>query len=425
MRGSSFSSKIAFRYLFSKRSEAFISILTFISTIGLAIGVAVLVVVMSIMNGFEYELKSKLLGTNAHVTVRTIGGNLFRWKDLISGIEGVEGVKSVSPYTYNQGLLQFEKRSSGVLVRGIQEDSAAGEQLIKKVTSASPVNSIFEVAKTNSDSSENLSKPLLPGVVIGAELARNLILKVGDTVTLLSPQVQSSPFGLMPRFRRFIVTGIYESGLVEYENALVYVDITVAQKFFRKGESISGLEIRVNDLDKAPLVSESITSNALREHGQAYAQPWTETHKSLWEALRLERSAYFAVLVLLVVMASFSIVSTLVMLVLEKRKDIAVLRTLGATRREVSRIFTFSGMLIGFIGTALGLLLGLAINMALMKYGFPLPEKIFPVATLPIKMDPVAFGTTGLLALLICYLATLYPAYRAGSLRPSELLRFE
>ncbi|MCB0329991.1 MAG: ABC transporter permease [Bdellovibrionales bacterium] len=411
--------KVALRYLRTKRSEAFISILTFISTVALAIGVAVLVVVMSIMNGFEYELKNKLLGANAHVTVRAISGPLFGWERAKEITQSVGGVASVSPFTYHQGLFQVERKSNGVLVRGIREKDAAGEEVRGNLVDGEGRTRGLFVS-----SSEDPDSPL-PGIVVGKELADSFLLNEGDIITILSPQVQSSPFGLMPRFRRFQISGIYSTGLVEYENSLVYVDLGVAQNFFRMNDSVQGLEVRLQNVDAAPEIADQIAEQLRQELTGLYTQPWTETHKNLWEALRLERSAYFTVLLLLIVMASFSIVSTLVMLVLEKRKDIAVLRTLGATQREVGAIFRMTGMTIGVVGTISGLLLGLVLNLALETYGFPLPEKIFPVSTLPIRMDGTAFALTGVCALAICFLATIYPVRRASHLRPSELLRYE
>ncbi|MCI5065984.1 ABC transporter permease [bacterium] len=419
--------RVAHRYLSTKRSEAFISILTLISTVALAIGVAVLVVVMSIMNGFEHELKEKLLGANAHVTVRGFTGPVQRWERALQLVADVPHVDSVSPYTYHQGLLQKEKRSTGVLIRGIRAHDASGAELLRTLGDQRDEALLFRMARseTNSEAVVSPGEVELPGIVIGQELAENLRVREGAVITLLSPQVQSSPFGLMPRFRRFLVTGIYRSGLVEYESSLVYVDLRIAQSFFRLGDAVQGLEVRLDEVDLAPSVAEEIRAALAKEISGLLSQPWTEIHKNLWEALRLERSAYFTVLLLLVVMASFSIVSTLVMLVLEKRKDIAVLRTLGATQREVGAIFRITGMTIGCIGTGAGLVLGVGLCFGLEVYGFPLPEKIFPVATLPIRMEWEAFVVTGVCALLICFLATLYPVRRASSLRPNELLRYE
>jgi lipoprotein-releasing system permease protein len=375
------------------------------------------------MNGFEYELKNKLLGANAHITVRPVTGILSRWQEIRNAVAEVPGVQSVAPFTYHQALLQLDKRSSGVLIRGIQESDSSGAELRSKLLSRSHGTEKTKLFGHYDEHAENAQA--LPGLIIGRELAESYGVGVGDTVTVLSPQVQSSPFGLMPRFRRFQITGIYASGLVEYESTLVYADLTVVQRFFRMGSAIQGLEVRLFDLDSAPEIAPLISQAISGQYSGLYVQPWTETHKNLWEALRLERAAYFTVLLLLVVMASFSIVSTLVMLVLEKRKDIAVLRTLGATHREVGAIFRISGMTIGLIGTSGGLILGYLLSKGLERFGFPLPEKIFPVATLPIRMNMEAFIITGISALIICYLATLYPVWRASHLKPNELLRYE
>ena len=419
MKGKSFSSKIAYRYLTSKRSEAFISILTVISTGALAIGVAVLIIVMSIMNGFEHELKSKLLGTNAHISVKSINGRISDWGELGKSISVIDGIESSSPYIYQQALLQINKQSSGVLLRGILPNSSAGEELNSKLISDAKLATELFLSK----SSENNS---LPGIVIGRELAKRLHLVVGDTITILSPQVQSSPLGIMPRFRRFSISGIYSSGLVEYESSLVYVSLDIAQQFFRMNDAISGFEVRIADANDAPKFTEKITDLlASTNLSGVFAESWTETNKGLWEALRLERAVYYIVLLLLIVMASFSIVSTLVMLVLEKRKDIAVFRTLGATSAEVGRIFRSCGLIIGIIGTVIGVFLGLLGNFALKKYGFPLPENVFPVSTVPVKIDYFSCLVTACIAILICYLATIYPAKRASNLRPTDLLRYE
>ncbi|MGA1191391.1 MAG: FtsX-like permease family protein [Bdellovibrionota bacterium] len=418
-----FVQKVAVRYLRTRRAEAFISILTLISTIALAIGVSVLIVVMSIMNGFEYELKNKLLGANAHITVRPVTGMLSGWQEIRAAIAKVSGVQSVAPFTYHQALLQLDKRSSGVLIRGIQESDSSGAELQSKLVARQHGTKTTKLFGDYDEQAEG--GEALPGLIIGRELAESYGVTVGDTVTVLSPQVQSSPFGLMPRFRRFQITGIYSSGLVEYESTLVYADLAVVQRFFRLGSAIQGFEIRLVDLDVAPEIAPVISQTLSSQYSGLYVQPWTETHKNLWEALRLERSAYFTVLLLLVVMASFSIVSTLVMLVLEKRKDIAVLRTLGATRKEVGAIFRISGMTIGLIGTTGGLILGYLLSIGLERFGVPLPEKIFPVATLPIRMNIEAFIITGISALVICYIATIYPVWRASHLKPSELLRYE
>jgi len=248
MSALTFPKKIALRYLYSRRSEAAISILTVIAILGVAIGVIVLNVVMSVMTGFETELKDKILGADSHVTVRSFGGKISNWNDVKKKIETVPGVESASAFTYHQALIQVGDRASGLLIRGIEEKSGSAEQLKKYVKD----KEILSRLKSSPDS------PDLPGIIIGRELARQMSLVSGTPISLLSPQVGSSPFGLLPHFKRFSVLGTYQSGLVEYEQGLAYVDLEEAQRFFRMDDAVSGFEVRVNDIDQAPVVAKRI-----------------------------------------------------------------------------------------------------------------------------------------------------------------------
>lgn len=418
--------RIALRYLRSKRSEAFITILSYASILGVALGVMVLVIVLAIMSGFEHELRERLLGTNSHITVRSLSGPIRKWQDIEKRLAEVSEVISVSPYTYHQALIQFQDRSSGILIRGIQvadEEKNIGRFAVNPAAfSALEKDIAVEVVDPESGSPR---EALLPGLLVGEELVRTLGLVPDSTVSVFSPSVRPSPFGLMPRFRRFVVVGSYRSGLVEYENAIAYTALENAQKFFGLGDAISGFEVRVENPDRAPQVSERLMSTLKELDSHLYAQDWTEANRSLWEALQLEKTAYFFVLLLLVVLASVSIVSTLIMLVLEKRRDIAILKTLGVSSRQIGRIFRLQGMVIGGSGTVLGLLFGFSGCVLLQRYGFPLPEGIFPVSELPIRIDIGNFAVVGCSAFVICFLATIHPSRRAASLRPAELLRYE
>ena len=270
----------------------------------------------------------------------------------------------------------------------------------------------------------------MSGVVVGRELARNLSLFRGETLSLLSPQVASSPFGLVPRFKRFAVTGIYRSGMAGYEESLAYVSLENAQKFFRTGDAVTGFDVQVHDVENAPQIASKIRDflnngeSGLRGGG-FYAEDWKNRNSELWEALKLEETVYFIVLLLLIVLASFTIISALIMIVIEKRKDIAVMRTLGATTSSVANIFRFQGAIIGALGTILGTIGGYGLAVALDKYGFQLPENVFPTTTVPVQMNFVNFLIVGLAAFLICCLSTIYPAWRASKLAPSEVLRYE
>jgi len=397
----------------------------------------VLNMAMAIMTGFQTELKSRIVGANSHILIRSLDGRLENWHPIFDRIRAVKGVTSVSAFTQHQALIRSEKpfggeRSVGLLIRGIEPKSSAADQVASYLKLAPgdslPLFDPPSLIVQRPDGSEDEAK--LPGLVIGRELQRTLGVLVGSPVSILSPQVSSSPFGLMPRFKRFIVAGVYQSGLIEFESGLAYASLSDAQQFFGMGDTISGLEVRVSNIDKAPEVTSQIMA-ALKGADSGtlgrglFAQDWTETNRPLWEALKFERRVYFIVLLLIIVMASFSIVTTLIMLVLEKRKDVAILRTMGATARSIGTIFFLQGAIIGALGTLLGLLLGVLGCWGLKWYGFPLDEQIFQMSTVPVYIEPINFIVVGVAAFFICCVATLYPARRASQLHPSEVLRYD
>lgn len=421
-----FSRFVALRYLWSKRSEAFISIITVISILGVAIGVMVLNIVMAVMTGFETTLREKIVGTDSHIVVHQFNGRIPEWQDAVAKISSVAGVKSVSPFTYNQVLLKSDVRSTGILVRGISEGSASANQVESYMKGKQDLSLLFNppsVPVTDADGNETEAN--LPGLVIGRELAVNMALHVGETVSVLSPQVASSPFGLMPKFRRFVISGTYNSGLIEYESSVAYMDLKESQRFFNLGNSVTGLEIRVVDVNAAPEISKRILEVLGGTSSGFTASDWTVTNKALWDAIRLEKRVYFIVLLLIIVMASFSIITTLIMLVLEKRKDIAVMKTIGADTRSIGRIFSFQGAAIGAIGTTLGLVLGLGGCFALKEYGFPIDQRVFQMSELPVRIEWQNFVMTGTASFLICLFATIYPSRRASRLEPTDILRYE
>jgi len=422
-----FSKKIALRYLWSKRAEAFISIISIISVIGVAIGVMVLNIVMAVMTGFEHELREKIVGTDSHIVVNNrFGGRIDGWRDASAAISQVQGVKSVSAFTYNQVLIRSDSRSSGLLVRGIVKDSASAQQVQTYLSSNESLDPLFKpptVTVLNASGDEQ--EATIPGILIGKSLARSLGVFVGTPVSILSPQVTSTPFGLVPSFRRFVVVGTYSSGLVEYESGVAYIALDEAQRFFGLQDGVSGLEVRVSDINKAPETAKLILDKLGGATAGFAVRDWTETNRPLWEAIQLEKRVYFIVLLLIIVMASFSIVTTLIMIVLEKRKDIAIMKTMGASTASVSWIFRIQGAVIGGLGTIIGLVLGFVGCVALKKFGFPIDERIFQMSTLPIHIDPVNFVLVGIAAFAICFFATMYPARRAAQLEPSDVLRYD
>jgi len=421
-----FSRKVAFRYLFSKRSEAFISIITFISVAGVAIGVMVLTIAMAIMNGFENVMREAIIGTSSHVVVRSLNGRIDNWQEIAERIKTVDGVEHVSAYSLSQAILRSDAASTGLLIRGLEEGSESARQLEEIMPAGQSIQSLYKpepLSIRGVDGESDLVQ--LPGIIIGQSVARNLGLFRGSPVSLLSPEVASSPFGLVPKFRRFIVAGTFSSGFVELEGSMAYVGLESAQQFFNLGQSVSGLEVLVDDIYRAPQIARDVIDSLGGLGSGFYAQDWTETNRALWEAIELEKKVYFVVLLLIIVMASFSIITTLIMIVLEKRKDIAIMRTMGASTRSIGNIFRIQGAFIGAMGTLLGMAGGYLGALALRQYGFPLPEGVFPVSTVPVVIEPAMFLLVGAAAFAICCVATIYPAYRASSLNPVESLRFD
>jgi lipoprotein-releasing system permease protein len=418
---------VALRYLWSRRGEAGITIITIISIVGVAIGVVTLNMVMAVMTGFQTELKEKILGADAHITVRHFAGNINDWKKLQPVIARAPGVESVSAYTYQQALIQTKLGASGLIVRGIESRSSAATQLQTYMPQNTSLDGLFtplieEVIDPVTNEPRTVA---MPGIVIGKELAKNLDLHVGSVVTLLTPQTTSTPFGLTPRFKRFRVVAIYASGLIEYESGLAYIAMNEAQSFFRMEEKITAFEVRVHDVDSAPSVAKTIVEELHKNEHGFYTKDWTEVNAAFFEAFKLEKRVYFIVLLLIIVMASFSIVSSLIMIVLEKRKDIAILKVLGTHHRSIGFIFNLQGAVIGAIGVTVGTLAGLLGCFLLDTYGFPIDQRIFQMATLPVKIVPSNFFMVALCSFGICCLATIYPARRASKLHPSEVLRYE
>lgn len=423
----SFSRKIALRYLWSRRSEAFISIITVISVVGVAIGVMVLNIVMAVMTGFETELREKIVGTDSHIVISSRHSSWIEdYKEVAASVQQIPGVRSVSPFTYHQVLIRSEARASGLLLRGIENGSASADQVKSYLGPKQSLDSLFKPPPvTVLMASGEESEASIPGILIGRSLASSLGVFAGTPVSILSPQVTSTPFGLVPQFRRFVVVGSYNSGLVEYENGVAYISLEEAQKFFGMKGGVTGLEVRVNDVNDAPAIAKLILEKLGGVGSNFQVRDWTATNRPLWDAIQLEKRVYFIVLLLIIVMASFSIITTLIMIVIEKRKDIAIMKTLGASTKSVSRIFRIQGAVIGGVGTLLGLVLGYLGCVGLREFGFPIDERIFQMSQLPVEIDLMNFAVVGVAAFFICFFATVYPARRAAQLEPSEVLRYD
>ncbi|WP_136516311.1 lipoprotein-releasing ABC transporter permease subunit [Geomonas edaphica] len=410
---------IGLRYLKAKRKSTFISLITLISVAGVALGVMALIIVLAVMTGFEEDLKDKILGTNAHIVVLNGLGAVQDYPQVVKKLEGMDGVVAATPFIYNQVMLSTGRTVSGVVLRGIEvQTDAKVTNLHKSMVEGSLDSLDSEVGKT-------------PGVVIGKELAKNLGLILGDTVDVISPMGNITPLGMMPKLNRFRITGIFNTGMFEYDSTLAYVSLKEAQQFLGLGDVVTGIQLKVRDVYKTGELAQAID----KELGPPYhARDWMQMNKNILFALKTEKSVMFIILTLIVLVAAFGIASTLFMVVMEKTRDIAILKSMGATSRSIMRIFVFEGVIIGILGTIIGVLGGLlvALNLepivgAIQKVtGFELFSKdIYYLDHFPSQVIPSDVVLISVTAVIISFAATLYPSWAASRMAPAEALRYE
>ena len=416
---------IGLRYLKARRQRS-LSVISLISIAGVAVGVLALIVVMAVMSGFEFDLRSKILGTNAHIWVLRYGERGIEDPGpVLQAVREVPGVTAASPFTYSEVLLTAAGRTAGTVLRGIDLDSALRATDLRRTLKQSSRELNAAMAQEH---------PEMPpdGILLGAYLASTLGVSVGSAVDVLLPLGGDlSPLGVMPRMRRFIVAGIFQVGFAEFDSKLALVGIPTAQQLFRMGQAVSGIEVRVRDIYQAPAIAEQIRA---RLKFPFFTRTWMELNRSFFSALKVERTVMFVILTMIVLVAAFGIVSTLIMLVMQKRREIAVLKSMGATGRGVMLIFIVQGMIIGISGTLLGLLLGLLIahNLDPIVAGVEwlfhfkaFPQEVYLLDKLPSRVlwpDLVAITVT---AFLISFLATILPSRQAAKVDPVVALRYE
>jgi lipoprotein-releasing system permease protein len=407
-----FETFIALRYLFALRRQAFISIISLFAVFGVAIGVGALIVVIGVMNGFSTDLRDKILGVNAHILVTSLRGGIKDYRIMADEAEKVPGVIGVTPFVYSEVMLSTRNGVKGVVLRGI--DPSTSDSVLS--LSKDMISGGIENLGRNSDE---------PGIIIGAELAKRLGLTQGSEVNLLSSSGRTSSAGFAPKVKRFVVAGVFKTGMFEYDSSLGYVTIPAARQLLGfKDDVVSGLEISVDDVYNV----ENISALLREQIGSftVYVRNWQEMNANLFAALELEKTAMFIILAMIVLVGSFSIVTTLVMLVIQKTKDIAVLMSIGADASSIRRIFMLQGTFIGLAGTVLGFLIGVPVSLLLKKYQFiKLPSNVYPVDYLPVRLESIDLIAIGGAAFLLCFLATIYPARRAAALSPSDALRYE
>ena len=417
---------VSLRYLRAKRRERFISLITFFSTLGVLLGVMTLNIVLAVMTGFEEDLRNRILGFNPHVLVSSYSNTITDYKSAVEKAKQVPGVTAATPVVYGQVMVTSRQRVSGVVVRAVEPELASS---VVNVVAHVGVGTLDDLGRerdiTVREEGGESRSVRLSGVVIGEELRKQLEVEVGEPISLVSPlQTTPGPLGMVPKVKRFFVAAAFKSGMVDYDGTLVYMGLADAQKFFAIGDQVTGIEVRVQDPYNAPEVANVLQSQL----GIPYAaRDWTKINSNIFVALKLEKFVYSLVILLIVLVAAFNIIATLIMVVMEKRKDIAVLKSIGATSKSISRIFIFKGFVIGAIGALLGTLFGYGVCW-MMQEGYirvPLPPDVFYVNTVPIKIYSENFLIVGAAALLICLLATIYPARQAAKLSPVEVIRYE
>jgi lipoprotein-releasing system permease protein len=424
----SFEFFISLRYLRAKRKQIFVSIITFISIAGIFLGVAALIIVLAVMNGFETDLRNKILGINSHVVLMQYTGAMKDYQKVMNEVEKVEGVVASTPFIFSQAMLKNEGRTSGVILRGMSVDSAFKVINLGKMHEG---NIAYLSEKERSTLELGKDKSMLPGIVIGKELAKNIGLLLFDPVNIISPMGISTPMGMVHKMKKFVVVGIFDSGFYEYDSTLAYVSLRDCQDFLNLGEQVTGIEIKVNDIYKANIIAKSIE----RKLGFPFwARNWMEMNKNLFSALKLEKRVMFIILSLIVLVAAFNIICTLIMIVMEKNKDIAILKSMGATSASIMKIFVYQGVIIGAIGTLMGCIGGLAVALNLEKlsvsienlFGFKiLPGDVYYLSQLPSQVNYSDVVIIIIGTMLICFLSTIYPSRRASKLDPAEALRYD
>ncbi|WP_373235714.1 lipoprotein-releasing ABC transporter permease subunit [Cohaesibacter celericrescens] len=406
---------MAFRYLRSRRREAFISIISWLSFFGIMLGVATLIIVMAVMNGFRTELLDKILGINGHLVVQPQDTDLTDYDAITKRVEGVDGVTFVVPFVEGQILASGAGGSSGALVRGLTEES------LKKLKAVS--SKVLQGTFSDFDASE--------GVALGSRLARTLGVVVGDKVKLISPNGAVTPMGVAPRIKAYPVKAVFEIGMSEYDSTFIFMPLEYAQAYFNQEGKVSAIEVYVEDPDEVGVLRAPV-EEAVNQ--QVFITDWRFRNVTFFSALEVERNLMFIILTLIILVAALNIISGLIMLVKDKGNDIAILRTMGATRASIMRIFMITGAAIGFIGTMAGFILGLVVCLNIesirqfvswMTSTELFSPELYFLSKLPADMDMTETVSVLLIALVLSFLATIYPAWRAATLDPVEALRYE
>jgi len=402
---------LGMKYLKAKRKQRFISVITVISILGVMVGVMALVVVLSVMNGFRADLMSKILGVNSHLLVLSLTGPFSDYQEAAEKVGKVEGVIASTAFIYTQVMINNSGAVSGAVLRGVDPESAGAVVTFKSMIKDGSITSLGKKVDG------------IPPIIIGAELAKQIGAHPGNVITVISPEGRLTPLGRTPNTRRFKVAALFDSGMYEYDASMIYISLKEAQDFLALGDKVTGIEVRVEDVYKSDKISRKIQKTL----GYPYwTKDWKAMNRSLFSALKLEKLTMFVILTMIVLVGALNIISTLVMVVMEKTRDVAILRAMGASARSIMTIFMFQGLLVGVVGTFAGLVSGLGLCQLLAKYKFiNLPADVYYISTLPVQVDVADVSFVAAAAVVISFLATLYPSWYASRLNPVESFRYE
>lgn len=403
---------VSLRYLKAKRKQGFISLISFISVAGVAIGVMALIIVLSVMTGFTDELRDKILGINSHIIVQKIGRLSEHPQQLQNTIGTIPGVVATTPYVFSQTMITSGSAGTGAILRGIDPLSANKVLELDRHLSGAKTSDLLQP-----DGSRDL-----PGIILGSELAKQLRVYKNDKIRLMSTSGPLTPIGIIPKVKTCRVIGTFQTDMYEYDSSLAYVSLPTAQEFLELGQAVHGIELKLQDIYQARDISQLVEEKL---GGDFIAKDWILMNKNLFSALQLEKTALSIIVALVVIVAAFNIVSTLIMVVMEKNKDIAILKSMGATSAQIMKIFVYEGLVIGLTGTIFGIIGGLGVCKLLSKYQFIKLPDVYPLTTLPVKVLPHDILLIASSAIIITLLATLYPSWQASRIDPATALRYE
>jgi len=402
---------ISLRYLRAQHKQKFISLISLISVAGITMGVMALIVVLAVYSGFTNGLRDQILGINSHIIIQRLGGVIPNYELVRDRIVTVDDVTGATPYLYTQTLLSGPQGGTGVVLRGIDPATARGVIALPEQMVEGTIEDLIQDKDAR-----------MPGIILGIAMAADLHVSVGGKVRLISPSGPLTPMGIIPKIKTCRITGIFESGMYEYDSSIAYMHIPAVQEFLESGDIVHGIEVTVKEkeLNRADLVGMKIADML----GKPFiARDWMSMNRNLFAAFKLEKIGMFICVALIILVAALNVVSALIMVVMEKEKDIAILKSMGTTSKTIMKIFFYQGLVIGVVGTFLGVLGGLGLCEILSRYQFiELPSNVYPMNTLPIKVLPMDVTIIAISALVITLSATIYPSWKASRVKPAEVL---